>query len=1037
MKFTENTELLQTVFDSASNGIAVMQPVYNGKGRVEDFSILLFNKYTLNWIGDIDYKGKRYGDVFPMVKETGILEKFIEVAEAGVTANFERWYDGEGMNHWFCFTAVRQGELLVVTTEDITERKQTEIALNKTLHDAEKQKRLYDSITNNTPDLVYVFDPAYHFTYANKALLAMWGKTAEEAIGKGLRENGYEEWHAQMHEREIDEIVATKKSIRGTVSFPHAELGSRVYDYILVPVINEKGEVEAIAGTTRDITEIKLAEKKLQQSEIRLKTMIDQTPAPTLVLMGDDLVVEQINTSMLQMIGRGEEVIGLPLITSMPELEGQYVWDQVLQVYREGKSFDEWEVPVSHKRHGVMQDYFYNIAYRPLKEDGRITGMIQVAIDVTEQVVARKKLEESEARFRGLLQEAPMAATLFRGPELVIEIANELTLKYWGKNKSIIGKPVAEAAPELEDQQLIALLKDVYQKGGTVSFSETPITFIEDGVLKHGYYSFSVKALHDSNGNVERILSVGVDVTEQVAARKKLEESESRFRAFVNASSDVVYSMNADWTVMRHLEGRGFLSDTGEPIPDWIKKYIHPADQQPVKKAIAAAIAGKTIFQMEHRVLNADGALGWTYSRAIPILDDEDNIMEWFGAATDITSQKQVQEIIKASEEDLRNLVLQSPTGICVIDANTLINEIVNDKFVEIAGKPYEAIMGKQHWDTFSEAAPYYEAALQGVINTGRAYYANEVELMLIRHGKEEIVYVTFVYEPMKDPGGAVKKVVVWVVENTVQVQARQKVEESENRYRILSETLEQQVNERTKELQRSNEDLQQFAHVASHDLREPIRKIKTFTTRLEEQLDGKLDEPATRFFKKIQGATDRMFTMIDGVLTYSTTNAALQTPQPVDLNDVMKNIETDLEMIIQKTGTDIQYAPLPVIEGAPVLIYQLFYNLVNNSIKFAKTGVPPRITITSELVPDHNKPMIKLVLSDNGIGFEKEHAGPIFDTFIRLNSKDKYEGTGLGLALCKKIVERHGGSISATGATGVGATFTILLPVKQNDKNI
>src|SRR6218665_2164522 len=113
MDLTENKDLLQTVFDSAPNGIAVMQSVYNEKGRVEDFNILLFNAYTLNWIGDIDYKGKRYGDVFPKVKETGILEKFIEVAETGITTNFESWYTGEGMKHWFHFTAVKQNELLV------------------------------------------------------------------------------------------------------------------------------------------------------------------------------------------------------------------------------------------------------------------------------------------------------------------------------------------------------------------------------------------------------------------------------------------------------------------------------------------------------------------------------------------------------------------------------------------------------------------------------------------------------------------------------------------------------------------------------------------------------------------------------------------------------------------------------------------------------------------------------------------------------------------------------------------------------------
>ncbi|NMH27856.1 PAS domain-containing sensor histidine kinase [Flavobacterium silvaticum] len=649
MELRENKDLFQTVFDAASNGIALLQPVYDDAGKVTDFSILLLNKYTLDRIGDPDYKGKRYTDIFDKVN-TGVLNELITVFETDNSAAIERHYSTDGQENWFRYTAVKNSDLLIVTIEDISQYKKAEIALHSALETTEKQKRLYDSITNNTPDLVYVFDLAYNFTYANKALLAMWGKSAEDAIGKGLRENGYEEWHALMHEREIDAIVAHKKSIRGTVSFPHAELGSRVYDYILVPVLNEAGEVEAIAGTTRDITDIKQVEEKLLQGETRLKTMIDQTPAATLVLMGDDLVIEQINKPMLQLIGHGEEVVGMPLIDVLPELKGQYIWEQVLGVYQKGISFGHSEVLVPHTRGGDVEDHYYNLAYRPLTENGKIIGMIQVAVDVTAQVVARKKLEESE------------------------------------------------------------------------------------------------------------------------------------------------------------------------------------------------------------------------------------------------------------------------------------------------------------------------------------------------------------------------------------------------NRYRKLSETLEQLVNDRTKELQRSNEDLQQFAHVASHDLKEPIRKIKMFTSRLEEQLQDTLDTPSKGFIEKINVATDRMFTMIDGVLAYSTTNAAVQSPEPVDLNEVLRHIETDLEVSLQKAGGKIQFNDLPTVDGAQVLLYQLFYNLINNSVKFARTDVPPRIVLSSETHSIQDKGYAQIILKDNGIGFEPEQASRIFETFTRLNPKDKYEGTGLGLSLCKKIVERHGGSIVAKANPGEGATFIVTLPLQQQD---
>ena len=369
MELIENKNLFQTVFNSASNDIAVMQLVYNDKARVEDFSILLFNtNYALNWIGDIDYKGKRYSELFPTVKENGILEEFIEVAETGITANFEKWYIGEGMNHWFRFTALKQDELLIVTTEDITEKKQAELFADNTLIAAEQQKRLFDSITNNTPDLVYVFDLSYKFTYANKALLTMWGKSEEDAIGRGLRENGYEEWHAVMHEREIDKVVATKERVRGTVSFPHAVLGKRIYDYIFAPVFNEQGEVESIAGTTRDITEIKQAEEKIQRSETRFRTMIEQSPIAMLLSQGEDVIIETINKPMLQFMNKNtaEEVLGKKMVDALPELSGQQALQTVINVQKSGIPFRGNEQPVDIMIDGKLQRRYFNFSYDPI-----------------------------------------------------------------------------------------------------------------------------------------------------------------------------------------------------------------------------------------------------------------------------------------------------------------------------------------------------------------------------------------------------------------------------------------------------------------------------------------------------------------------------------------------------------------------------------------------------------------------------------------------------------------------------------------------
>ncbi|HVE61360.1 MAG TPA: ATP-binding protein, partial [Chitinophagaceae bacterium] len=258
---------------------------------------------------------------------------------------------------------------------------------------------------------------------------------------------------------------------------------------------------------------------------------------------------------------------------------------------------------------------------------------------------------------------------------------------------------------------------------------------------------------------------------------------------------------------------------------------------------------------------------------------------------------------------------------------------------------------------------------------------------------------------------------------------------------KTISESLEALVHERTEELKRSNDDLQQFAHVASHDLKEPLRKIKTFGNLLYEDYSNDIPEKGKVFLDKIQYAADRMSKMVEGVLNYSTINSGAQPFETINLNELINEIKNDLELTVLQKKANIIVAPLPEIKGINVLIHQLFYNLIINALKFSKENIPPLISITSakltrtDLKKFHglnlNREFIEISIKDNGIGFNKDQAEKIFNIFTRLNSKDKYEGTGLGLALCKKIILRHRGFIYAEGNEGEGANFHVILPIK------
>jgi len=253
------------------------------------------------------------------------------------------------------------------------------------------------------------------------------------------------------------------------------------------------------------------------------------------------------------------------------------------------------------------------------------------------------------------------------------------------------------------------------------------------------------------------------------------------------------------------------------------------------------------------------------------------------------------------------------------------------------------------------------------------------------------------------------------------------------------SQEMEQLVSERTDELARSNEDLQQFAHVASHDLKEPLRKIAMFSKILSDEQKDILSEKGKVYLGKIRHASQRMSTMIEGVLAYSTVTVNEPPFELVDLNLIMEGVMNDLELAIIQKEAKISYSSLPHITGIQLQLHQLLYNLVNNSLKFSKKEVAPIITISSEIVTRHSTKkgakdipvkFAHITLTDNGIGFNREYTERMFGVFFRLNAKDDYEGTGLGLALCRKVVHRHGGEIYAEGEEGEGAVFHILLPV-------
>lgn len=242
----------------------------------------------------------------------------------------------------------------------------------------------------------------------------------------------------------------------------------------------------------------------------------------------------------------------------------------------------------------------------------------------------------------------------------------------------------------------------------------------------------------------------------------------------------------------------------------------------------------------------------------------------------------------------------------------------------------------------------------------------------------------------------------------------------------------------KVQQLDKSNQNLQEFVYVASHDLQEPVRKISTFAERLSSKYSNALGEEGNMYLLRMQNASRNMQTLLEDLLSFSRLSFNDKPSEKVSLNACLESVLNDLEVKIEETKTQIELTDLPVIEGYFTQLKQLFYNLIGNAIKFRKPGENARIKLKFTRVNPYSLPQYpllknthyaKIEISDEGIGFEQEFSERIFMIFQRLNSKVEYSGSGIGLSICKKITENHHGVIYATGAVQQGSCFTILLP--------
>jgi PAS domain S-box-containing protein len=246
----------------------------------------------------------------------------------------------------------------------------------------------------------------------------------------------------------------------------------------------------------------------------------------------------------------------------------------------------------------------------------------------------------------------------------------------------------------------------------------------------------------------------------------------------------------------------------------------------------------------------------------------------------------------------------------------------------------------------------------------------------------------------------------------------------------VLKDT-QTRLEQSLRKLEQSNRELESFASVASHDLQEPLRKIQSFGERLKSTAESVLSPEARDYLERMQNAATRMRRLIDDLLAFSRVNSQAKPFTSVNLSQVAREVVGDLEVAIEQAGANVTVGPLPTLKADPTQMRQLLQNLLSNALKFRQDGAAPVISVESAV--DAAARRCELKIQDNGVGFDEKYLDRLFNLFQRLHGQSKYAGTGIGLAICRKIVERHGGSITARSAPGQGATFVISLPLEQH----